>query len=183
MKENELTRIDERWKLLTEGERAGYMKRYADNELSDSAAAAGENRVLEDLFGEHNLKPEPIFKTYEALMHSGYSIETSFGKMGADISVPLSSVDNVGRAKSLLIFLELLKRGYGGEVTNDEWSDGNSEIFVIDYIPYCDKFVVNAVNGANKRKRLSAFHTRKHADDFLSHDSNKDLLRKIFNNA
>ena len=69
---------------------------------------------------------------------------------------------------------QLIKVGYGGNVTNEEWN--NHEIkYVINYAN--NTFVINSV--VTTRNHL-AFHTLEQAEEFLSYVENLQLLKDYY---
>ena len=83
--------------------------------------------------------------------------------------------------KSALAFLkihQLIERGYGGNITNEEW-ESNSVMHKFNIYPGGKGFIINHVFDPIYFSHI-AFHTHQQAEEFLSYPENVELLKDYF---
>lgn len=86
---------------------------------------------------------------------------------------------NLKLAKSALAFLkihQLIKVGYGGNVTNEEWENDDWKYVIGCHINDKEIPIISSLHD----KRLIAFHTKEQVLDFLSYPENIKLIEDYY---
>lgn len=158
--------IKEDWQMLQEAK--------ANNDLS--FYGVGKQDLYKDIFGEHNLNPKPQIKTWEDVnkyykdkgISTDYYVNFECG-MGERIADKMIATAKIAK---------LIDLGYGGMVSEEEWED-----------EYKSKWVINCDMSKETRfeilemfvdKFFIAFHEESQAEEFMSHESNKILVRQYY---
>lgn len=193
--EEKRARQDRRWGELSEDSRKEILEDYRAVEIFLNTGKAANNdshikhygryRLYEDLFGRHNLSPEPLKpKTWEELMEveEFEGIDTTFVEleeflMDKDIDIKL-------RNKILATYQisQLINISYGGTITEDEWKS-NSDISNICSIRLTQTgciIIAKKINVSYCDREFISFHSVKLAEEFMSHKSNMRLIEEYF---
>lgn len=127
--------------------------------------------TLETLFDKENLQPEPSLpKTWE-------EIEELLPEDGFCVGEYEIYADNPKireRCQAELKIGKLIEIGYGGQITNEEW-DMPTEKYVIGC--FAGKIKEAAKVG---HYHFIAFHTPEQREEFISHESNMELIKKYY---
>lgn len=132
---------------------------------------------------EHNPK---IPKTWEEISKVGsnidfddYSLEC-FNLRGGSYDGHYSTSkgkDPIEKAAlAILKIHQLIEKGYGGNITKDEWKSTCS-IYTIEYIPRSER-PIQICN--YKIYSPIAFHTKEQAEEFLSYSENIQLIKDYY---
>lgn len=159
--------LDEEWKKYRE-------------EKEDSFASSRLEKliVLDDIFGEHNLNPEQI-NTWEDFIKEFHK-HTDWCPKNTYTDLPLYGMDDAIKKKMIATakIAKLIDVTYGGRVTDDEWNDHTILKYYIEPHSETKRFVTHCAY--REKKHFVAFHTQKQMEAFLSHESNKQLLKDFF---
>lgn len=93
-----------------------------------------------------------------------------------DASVAISPIEK--SALALLKIHQLIKVGYGGNVSKDEFFDERIMKYIINLEKEEGRFRI--YQGINMMNTHIAFHTKEQAEEFLSYPKNVQLLRDYF---
>lgn len=131
---------------------------------------------------EHNPK---IPKTWEEISEVGsnidfddYSLECYNLRDGSynghyDTSKGKESIEKV--ALAILKIYQLIEKGYGGNITKDEWKDATNWKYTIICESNDKLYVECAID-----RRPIAFHTEEQAKEFMSYPENIQLVKDFF---
>lgn len=176
MDNNKKERQNEFWNMLNEEDRVHYRGQYAEHETMPES---GVPDLLRDLFGEHNLKPEPNPETWEEFIQVFHK-HTNWYPTNTYIDLPLYGMDESIKKKMIATakIAKLIDVTYGGRVTDDEWRNHSVLKYYIEPHSETKRFITHCVY--RDKKHFVAFHTQKQMEAFLSHESNKQLLKDFF---
>ncbi len=96
-------------------------------------------------------------------------------------SIASTNIDNTPIEKSAIALLkicQLIKVGYGSNVTKEEW-ETLEDIYVIEYYPYDDEIKI-VKHSSLKAFSHIAFHNKEQAVEFLSYIENENLIKDYF---
>ena len=189
---------DERWQALTEDGRQARIASYKEllklqKEEADSYLITIED--LEKLYGSHNLNPKPQIKTWDDVekecgdilntdIIDGEYLRSEF--VNLNLSVVHFTEKIVDKCIATLKIAKLIELGYGGIVSKKEWKLSTSYIketvlwtIVCEYKTECKEPQFRI--GANwAAPDLLSFHTKQQAEEFLSQESNRQLVQQYY---
>lgn len=138
---------------------------------------------LEMLFGEENIFPKPVIKTWEDISKNDDLCRTKVWWDDNGIHTGIHFEDN-RRDKKMIIKListikiaQLIKFGYGGFITDEEWRDRDIKKHVV-LCENRDGGWVITTGTTFEEYHFIAFHTRKQCEDFLEH--NMSLCKQYY---
>ncbi|MCH5234491.1 MAG: hypothetical protein J1E16_04295 [Muribaculaceae bacterium] len=145
-------------------------------------------RAIEPLFGSHNLNPKQI-KTWEDVEKENEVIKNIFKNLEFHIhrDLPYKEHDLIKR-KILATYQiqQLIELGYGGIVSEEEWKKSSSyekedAIWSIEceYKKNYDGPQFRIACGW-EQVCFPAFHSKELAEEFMSHESNRQLVQQYF---
>ena len=171
---------DERWQALTEDGRQARIASYKEllklqKEEADSYLITIED--LEKLYGTHNLNPEPQIKTWEDV-EEYYKNEVSttetfhiYFAYGIE-----KGIDD--KCFAMLKIAKLIELGYGGMVSEEEWKDESLQKWCV-IVDYKDPTKL-ANYMTDCYYQFIAFHTPEQREEFMSHESNRQLVKQYY---
>ena len=166
---------DARWQALTEDGRQARIASYKEllklqKEEADSYLITIED--LEKLYGKHNLNPKTTPKTWEDVAaQREYNIDVELNKIkNAWIGYPICD-----KMIATLKIAKLIELGYGGMVSEEE-IDNILPLWIIR-CDYKGKVFVESYKGVVIDKLLT-FRTRELAEEFMSYESNRNLVKQ-----
>lgn len=166
---------DKLWNELSEQKQLVIKELYKAYSQGD-----GAEKLLEGLYGSHNLNPKPKIRTWEDVekLHEDYYY---IGGNTSDVSDALKL-----KAIATLKIAKLIELGYGGMVTEEEWRNLDIPKYWIEYHPTCQdekyKFQISCDGHGEAElateKRFIAFHTPEQREEFMSHSENVELVKQ-----
>lgn len=135
---------------------------------------------LEELFGEENLSPKLLIKTwedYEKTLSKSH-IDDIKETYGAICLLPFMNMGCDPVVKKMIAAHEiaiLIKLGYGGIITDEEWADSSLAKHTIWYDSIDRKFCKHC---SCREKTFLAFHTAEQRDEFLR--NNESLCKDYY---
>ena len=191
---------DKLWNDLSEEKKKEYRKEFQqesesyhqnvkhcdrENEFEyNTGYSNGVISTLEELFGEHNLNPAPQIKTWEDVEKLEYSkIEHHDMSMlikGVCGNIYYENINEkvVQKVIATLKIAKLIDLGYGGMVSEEEWKDGHLRVYTILPTEFEGEFEIANTNFPYRA--FLSFHTQQQAEEFISHESNKILVRQYY---
>ena len=189
MKDMDKAAQDRLWDDLSEEKKGEYRMVYKKSidqinttgiPTFNRAKAEARYAMLYDMFGEHNLNPAPQIKTWEDVEKDGYYV-------GINVNTELKRIDMFANDVSLKIqnkiqatlkIAKLIDLGYGGMVSEEEWRDGHLRVYTILPTEFEGEFEIANTNFPYRA--FLSFHTQQQAEEFISHESNKILVRQYY---
>ena len=169
----------ETWDKFTEEEKENIRAKYRDyqEEANDDPFFDGASGSMETVFGLLNLQSK--IRTWE-------DVEKMRPECKKDVSLMAETLDYVsaevyGKILATYKIAKLIELGYGGIVTEEEWTNDKIEKY----------YIVPTINGKNKEievinsfayedKHFISFHTKQQAKEFMSHSKNIDLVYNYY---
>lgn len=106
---------------------------------------------------------------------SSTTVQTSCDEKG-DCSDTLSDSPIEKSALALLKIHQLIKVGYGGNVTTEDWKNDEWKYCIVYYVKE-SKFIVEK---CYNNKQIIVFHTKEQSEEFLNYPENVQLLKDYF---
>ena len=180
---------DEIWDQLSEETKQEYREKYkfhlADSKREMKCDDGGYDltvlrsetivKELETMFGTHNLNPDPPTpKTWE-------DIEEEWGDLVENFYTYCTSKDfeQSSLCKKMVAtykIAKLIDLGYGGMVSEEEWKDDNIKKYCI----IIDNGKIDKAFDMIVIKQFIAFHTSEQREEFMSHESNRQLVKQYY---
>lgn len=156
---------DQLWNELSEESKKAILEEYDDGSFDDWNGI----QALEVTFGKHNLNPKPPTpKTYDDIAK-----DKPFEL--ADVNPKIHN-----KVIATAMIAELIEKGYGGMVSEEEWKD----FYTPKYGIYCNQkgeLIIGIISAETEAKRtLIAFHTEFQLKEFMSHESNRKLVEMYY---
>lgn len=152
-------------------------KKHIKNVFSEFEPVCQEDLVrmnlMSDLFGKENLTPKPQIKTWYDVEKQGYYAEDEWvanEKVDAIVYKGSFSSQIIKKVIATFKIAKLIDLGYGGLITNEEWSDSTYKWHIV-YDTQQNKY---KVFWETVYKDPLSFHTEEQAIEFLK--NNRDLL-------
>lgn len=163
---------DEKWKLLSQDDRDYYQSLY-----NAQTTRQVIKNCLEFNFGEHNLQPKPKIRTWKDVKE----LNPNYEQDCQNIRIYTNMINNNLKVKLLATYkiATLIKLGYGGLVTDEEWKDKTKIKYVISPRISYDNSIQLEVMPCKYEKRSIAFHTQEQANEFLLHYENRELVKQF----
>lgn len=172
----------ETWNNIPKEEKEKILVDYTEfNRLSEDGIDEEERIInanlkwqMEKYFGKENLQPEPKIRTLKDLEIIApslldFKIETPIGSFYDKLH------DNLVASYKIGILIEF---GYGGNITDEEWETVNKSKWVINCdISKEDNFEILELF---VDKFFIAFHEKSQAEEFMSYEENRELLRQYY---
>lgn len=168
------------WNKFTEEEKEK-IKEYYDiysNEVendSEISVANGQKHLLEGLFDKENLQSKSKIRTWE-------DVEEEYPEYAYDINdlTKITYIDMRILCNLIATYKisKLIEFGYGGNITDEEWENVNKSKWVINCdMSKEDKFEILELF---VDKFFIAFHEESQAEEFMSYEENRELLRQYY---
>lgn len=182
---------DERWKALTEDGRQARIAGYQEllklpREEANRCLITIED--LEELYGKHNLNPEPQIKEWKDVPLRGEICDVKMGEDYFEIALLKSEFYEKLFLKIIATarISKIIELSYGGMVTEEEWKKSasyNIEDALWTIVCECKKEYQEpqfriACNW--EQVDFLSFHSKELAEKFMSHESNRQLVKQYF---
>lgn len=155
--------------------------RYSVDICANGQGLEDSTRLSEymNMFGEHNLFPQPIPKTWKDIESLGSHIQVSKGKMGIDLSIPKHLDDNlmIDKLVATIKIYNLIKTGYGGLVDYDYLIHNPAWTIVAKLIDF-DGSLELSIEPSHTKYELLSFKSEKLAKEFL--EKNRILCEEYY---
>ena len=178
---------DKRWNGLSEREQAGWLENYKCNKEDGNKESM---KIIEELFGSHNLNPKPKTpktpktpKIWEDVEKEYPKILTDFQELNVEITCCCGIENKIGnKMLATAKIAKLIDLGYGGMVSEEEWKDLNIPKYCIIYHPTCqdERLKFDDDEEIPTKKHFIAFHTPEQRKEFMSYESNRQLVQQYF---
>ena len=178
---------DRNWNNLTEEEKNVYRDLYQkclnhvkNDDGYSKGLYQGELITIVDIFGEDNLLTKATPKTWEGFVRHFHK-DTDWNPKNEFCDLPMYGLSDALRNKLIAMAKigKLIEVGYGGNVTKKEWEDFNCRKYVIKYCPQDERKFI-ASDYCMGEYEFIAFHNPKQLDEFMTYESNKELLKQYF---
>lgn len=129
-----------------------------------------------NLFGEHNLHPQPQIKTWDDMEKECPNIKSEIDTLNYHISTCIAFGAKIDK-KLIATYkiAKLIELGYGGLITDEEWRDEKVNKFSL----VCEANRLSIICLPDERHFIS-FHYLDEAERFLAESKNKDLIKDYF---
>lgn len=139
----------------------------------------GRQSQLIELFGYHNLNPEPPTpKTWEDV-EDNYVEYQKYVAVSNDIEEGIINIEDKLRLKLLATYriAKLIELGYGGMVSEEEWNDEEILKFGVKWSYKANNWVYH---NYQTTKSFITFHTSQQRQEFMSYESNRKLVEQYY---
>ena len=131
------------------------------------------------IFGEHNLNPEPQIKEWKDVEEYHTNIDLELGKATKSLcDYSHCSIQLLQKCIATLKIAKLIELSYGGVITDEEWKDDSKEKFKI--VPFKKGGFQVVRYYSIQHKDILSFRERKLAEEFMSYESNRQLVEQYF---
>lgn len=133
-------------------------------------------QVYEQIFGKENLRQLKRPKIWDDMEELHEDVDTAFVELEkslADIDCETKLLNKILATYKIRYLIEL---GYGGMVTEKKWKDSytlhtvccsvNNKLHIQSQYATCKHFIT--------------FHTKEQAEDFMSYESNRKLVKQYY---
>ena len=164
---------------FTKEEKENVKKEYLkwQEEAETNPYFEGKISNMEDLFGEENLQPEPMIKTWKDVVEN--NPDCNFQEYLDSISEGPGMALGINPICQKMIatykIQKLIELGYGGMVTDEEWKNVELKKYGIICRPYNKELFIKDV--WNEQCFIS-FHTKQQAVEFMSYPENVKLVEQ-----
>lgn len=161
---------DKRWACLSDNEQAKWREDYKYNV---DAGAIESMKIIEELFGSHNLNPK--IKTWKDVKEEYMLRADTRTSYIIDMDKKCYSEKLVLKALATIQIAKLIELGYGGVVTEEEWKDHTN-------FKYCVEREDNELTYTHNKIGYSfiAFHTPEQREEFMSYPKNLQLIKDYY---
>lgn len=180
---------DKLWNDLSEEKKEKYRKDYKEAMEDCGESALIERReLLAEIFGSHNLNPKTQIKTWEDMIDNDKFEEIDSTYVELEDFLINKDMDNKLRNKILATYQiqQLIDLFYGGMVSEEEWKksasyDKKDALWTI-VCEYKKKYQEPQFRIACNWEQgdFLSFHSKELAEEFMSHESNRRLVRQYF---
>lgn len=166
---------DKLWNELSEESKNYILSKYNNLEPERCEADRDTKLDYEDLFGSHNLNPKPPTpKTWEDVVAQE---ECNFDTWLNKIQNAWFGYTICDKMIATAKIAKLIELGYGGMVSEEEWCNNDIEKWTIIWYPRSNTFDFVRINN---NIHFITFHTLQQAEEFMSHESNKRLVKQYY---
>ena len=171
---SETDRQNRLWNFLSDKEKENWKEKYRENMslCNNVRSCCGYVTALVEVFGSHNITQAKSPKTWADILEGDYSYAITLNSSGF-------SKEMQDKAEVTLMISKLIEEGYGGQITEEEWHDDSVRKYTVRYAPH-DKRRLICSDYCIGDKHFIAFHRPDQRDEFLSYESNRELVRKYF---
>lgn len=180
---------DNLWNDLSEETKKEYREKYKSNladskkylmgDVLDKSIMRSEIIVkeLETMFGVHNLNPQLQIKTWEDVARLHPEIDTDLNEGIQELCNHYKNcgIQYIIKCHATLKIQKLIELGYGGIVSRKEWENDKTN-------KYCVEINNNELEYTHYTTTYCfiAFHTLKQREEFMSHKSNRKLVKQYY---